>query len=73
MSKLRAQNEYPHDRWCLVVNFRANQRVPHGRQVAYHQGVYHADHGFDGSLKGLTEGISFIKMKGVDETRVTMR
>lgn len=67
------QNEYPHDRWHPIVNSEANQRVPHGRQVAYYQCVYQADHGFDGSEVGLTKGISFINIEGVDETKVLIR
>lgn len=41
--------------------------------MACHQNEHRADLGFDGPLNGLTEGISFIDMKGVDETRVLIK
>lgn len=70
MSEWKARNEYLCDRWHPIVNSRANQRVPRGGHVAYHEGVYRVDHGFNGSLKRLTEGINFIEMKGINKTSV---
>lgn len=55
------------------MNSGANQRMPHGKQVVYHQDECRSNHGFDGSQGGLTEGISFIDIEGVDETKVSIR
>lgn len=41
--------------------------------MACHQNEHRANLGFNGLLNGLIEGISFIKMKGVDETRVLIK